>query len=389
MLRRLASVPVSAAARNVSSAKPAHVPQDRSLAMLRPADSVSRVASKSRKIDLPYTTPEEMLEVVMANLPNFDMKGLADEGKAYRCSPLNTACAKAVKLPQLPSKLGAAHLIESFQQMDLSGLVTKRVKPTAVFDFDNTLARGEVFFDFSQKLMQANAFPAANAERCAKLLERATLGGVKASSLAHLSTGEVVTKSNEMAHAGELSLGAAFYIYLCALTGMKMSTLTALAEDLFVNGVNGRAPYKTNVFDGAPEIVGTLKSKGVTSHIVTMGLAFIPRAGAKYVGIEAKNVHGYELEVHDGVVTGRAVDVRSFGKHRICDAKVPSRPLFSFGDSFDTDTPLLQRATVAAFVVDPNKAMREFMAAHPTDYTWLTFSHTAPEKSPDLLGGTQ
>lgn len=342
-----------------------------SVPALRPPVAAPRVTQK--RTELPFHTPEAMLEVVMAGKPNFDLVAMADSGKAYRESLHNTASAAAINLPKLSGTLHVEQLIGALGQVKLDALQASGKRPTAAFDFDGTLARGEIFFDFSKLLAKADAFPATNAQRCARLVERATEGAVTAASLAHLTTGEVVAHANALAHRGELSLGAAFYVYVAAMTGMKMTTLTALANKLFSEGVDG-VPYKDKAFDGSHELVAKMKSLGIEPHIVTMGLAFIPRAGARHWGIEPKNVHGFELEVVDGLVTGRAVDVRSLGKHRLCDAKVPCRPLMCFGDSFDSDTPLLQRASALAVVVDPNKAMCAFMDQHKPDYVRLTYS---------------
>jgi hypothetical protein len=52
---------------------------------------------------------------------------------------------------------------------------------------------------------------------------------------------------------------------------------------------------------------------------------------------------------------------------------VSPKPLFVSGDSVGSDTPMLARATVAAFAVDPDKDFLDHIKKNNADVTVLTY----------------
>jgi phosphoserine phosphatase len=254
------------------------------------------------------------------------------------------------------------------------------VTPTAVFDFDNTIIGGDVFFDFVVLLLLRAELPPTNAQRVARLFEKLTEGAVPASSLAGSTTNQIVSKALGMVKDGKLSLSNCFFLVIGALTGVRESVVTDVARELFVVGLPGQPPYATKFFNhdkpeaSAETLIRTLINRGVAPHIITLGLPTVAREGAKLIGVPPNHVHGFELEVIDGIITGRAVNARLIGKHIVTDRLVSRYPLFCFGDAVGSDTPMLARATVRGFAVNPDAEFKAHIAKNHADLTGLAFT---------------
>ncbi len=316
-----------------------------------------------------------MLTAHLAGRPVFDLAGMTDAGTRLRRSGVGPGTTASIGFEAPARKLSAPELVEALRRIDVGPLVRARIKPTAVFDFDNTLAAGDVLGDFVEVALAMAKFPDANAPGLASILARGT--GQRESDFGGKSSNAIMELAATKVHAGELPPPVFFFMVLAAMRGMPVTQLDACAEHLFAHGAPGKAPYATRFFGtpdaGSAAIVTTLRERGVEPHIITLGLAFVAKVGARYLGIKSEHVHGYELEVVDGRATGRAVDVKLYGKHLACDTYVSRSPLFVFGDSQSTDTPMLARATARAFVVDPKPEFHAFIAARGSDLTWLSY----------------
>ena len=353
-------------------------PAEQRAAPLRARDAllppVGRTAPR-RAPSLPFSTPEQMLAAHLAGKPAFDLSAMTDAGTRLRRSGFGPGTAAAIGFEAPAGKLSPAELVAALRRIDVGPLVRAGIKPTAVLDFDNTLAAGDVLTEFADALSAKAVFPDANADALADILARGT--AQKPSDFDGKSSNAIMELASRKFHEGELAPPVFFFMVLAAIRGMRIDELTAHAEQLFAHGAPGKPPYKTRFFDkdgaGSAAIAAALRERGVEPHIITLGLGFVAKVGARYLGIKAEHVHGYELEVIDGRITGRAVDVKLYGKHVACDTYVSRVPLFAFGDSKSTDTPMLARATARAFVVDPKPEFHDFIAERGADLTWLSY----------------
>jgi phosphoserine phosphatase len=320
------------------------------------------VSSASRVGGLPFSTPEQMYEAQQAGLPRFDIEAMTRAGTLRRANNHGVTSAASIGF-HLPSRVvGPSQLITAVKRIDVSRVTAAGIKPCAVFDFDNTLIGGDVFHDFVTLLIQRVDLPNANAERIAKLFVK--MAKVDPALLKNAGTNDITARPMTMVTAEKLSLSNAFFMVVGALAGVPEAKATAVAEELFHKGVNGKPPYKTKFFnhgrpDSAEALVKAFASVGVTSHIITLGIPTVARVGAQLIGVPPEHVHGFELEVIDGIITGRAVDARLVGKHIVCERLITPQPLFNFGDSVNSDTPMLSRSMAAGVAVDPDKAFDE------------------------------
>lgn len=342
-------------------------------------EALSPTQSARRAGGLPFSTPEQMIAASRSGLPRFDIPAMTRAGKRTRANNRGPTSATSVGFFMPHDKVTSRQLITAIKHIDVQNVRRANIKPTAVFDFDNTIIGGDVFRDFVALLLKRAALPQQNAPRVASLLASVANGKIDARALASDSTNAIVARALRMVDDDTLSLSDAFFVVIGALAGVHESKLTAVAEELFTQGFEGKPPYRTKFFNhgklgsSAEVLIRTLKSRGVESHIITLGIPTVARAGARHVGIAPENVHGFELEVIHGVCTGRAVDARVIGKHRVAETLVSRRPLFCFGDSLNSDTPMLSVATVRAFAVEPGQEFKDHIKHMHADVTALTY----------------
>lgn len=337
------------------------------------------VTSARRVSGLPFSTPEEMIAASRSGLPRFDILAMTRSGTLNRARNRGPTSAASTHFFLPHPKVTSQQLIAVIKNMDVTNVRRANITPTAIFDFDNTIIGGDVFHDFVALLVKRTELPQQNAKRVANLLVSVANGKVDARSLAGASTNDIVSRALRMVEDDTLSLSDAFFVVIGSLAGVHETKLSAVAEELFTKGFEGKPPYRTKFFNhgklgsSAEKLISTLKHKGIEPHIITLGIPTVARAGARHVGIKPENVHGFELEVVGGVCTGRAVDARVIGKHRVAEKLVSTRPLFCFGDSLNSDTPMLSIATVRAFAVDPSQDFRDQIKRTNSDVTPLTY----------------
>ncbi|MBC8044855.1 MAG: phosphoserine phosphatase SerB, partial [Rhizobacter sp.] len=106
--------------------------------------------------------------------------------------------------------------------------------------------------------------------------------------------GEAVSKITEAAMRGELDFKASFTERLATLKGLPESVVEEIAN---------RIP----LMDGAERLVRTLKQYGYKTVILSGGFTYFGKRLQEKLGID--EVHANELEIVDGVVTGRVAGV--------------------------------------------------------------------------------
>lgn len=255
----------------------------------------------------------------------------------------------------LPSTgtLTSSELVARLDSLDVGPLRAAGIPPIAVFDFDNTLMRGDVLFDFIELVLAQKVLPQSTA---AKL--RATYEG-------HLR--------------GDID-GATFFLDTAAsLRGVSDVKLHALVEELYERGAPGRGPYTQRALGHGTslatsrELIAKLEEKGVRCYIITAGLTILARAGARVLGVSPANVYGGDLGFRGRFCTGQTTDVAQLGKDTLVRRDIGVPPLFAFGDSAHTDAPMLPLALVRGFMVDPPRAFIEHTARHGHTHLTLTY----------------
>lgn len=136
--------------------------------------------------------------------------------------------------------------------------VFRRNRRLFAFDMDSTLIRGEV------------------------IDELAKLAGV----------GEDVARITEAAMRGELLFDESFTRRVALLKGLSAESVNSLLDTI-------------PLAEGAERLIRTLKALGYKTAILSGGFNFFARSLQQRLGIDY--VHSNELEIADGVVTGRVI----------------------------------------------------------------------------------
>ncbi|MCR9278088.1 MAG: phosphoserine phosphatase SerB [Pseudomonadaceae bacterium] len=108
----------------------------------------------------------------------------------------------------------------------------------------------------------------------------------------HHGVGDEVSQITERAMAGELDFQQSFRARASLLRGLPASALAQVAMDVRLN-------------DGADRLIESLKHFGYKTAIISGGIHRVGAALAAQLGIDY--VYANELEVDDGVLTGRVV----------------------------------------------------------------------------------
>lgn len=286
------------------------------------------------------------------------------------------------------NKVRSHDLIAAMEKLDVRDLRAAGIAPVAVFDFDKTLMADDVFVEFTELAAAQAAFSEEGNPGVVDLLVDLGIGGMTREQLAARSVNDNVTFAIELAaarHNGapadqSISNSELFFIVAAAMKGMLKSRAVELARELYEVGAPGRAPYKTHVFDpssgpddSAADLVDILQLRGVECYIVTAGMTFLAREGARYLGIPASNVCGGDVETKDGRFTGRIVDVHQIGKQVLVRKNIGTPPLFAFGDTASTDGPMLEMALAPGFMVDPRQKFLDMVRREGLDFITLTY----------------
>jgi phosphoserine phosphatase len=290
--------------------------------------------------------------------------------RAVLGSPQSAAAAAAIGFDRARVELCGASLSSALRRIDVEPLKRAGVQPIAVFDFDNTLMRGDVLEVFLRMLLAERALdPLARAPliRFAR-----TLGGIPATRPED-DQHVLLRRCLDRIHRGGIPPNVGWQVAIAAFTGMPFTRAQAMARRLFASGCAGEGPYRSRTFAQSTAILGALRSRGVEPFIVTAGCAFLARAGAAHLGIGPHRVFGAELEVDpQGRCTGRAPDIAMVGKDRVVSRAIGVPPLFVFGDSLRMDGPMMHLALIQSFMVNPKDEFVGAMRDAGRDYCSLS-----------------
>lgn len=286
------------------------------------------------------------------------------------------------------NKIRSHNLVTAMEKLDVRDLRAAGVAPVAVFDFDKTLMADDVFVEFTELAVAQRAFVEDGNPGVVDLLvdlgvvdlSREQLLARSVNDNVAVAVGLAAARQTGAAADASISNSELFFVVTAAMKGMRRNRAVGLAQELYEKGAPGRAPYKTHVFDPTPgpadsaaDLVDVLQRRGVECYIVTAGLTFLARQGARYLGIPEGNVSGGDLEMKDNRFTGRVVDVHQVGKQSLVRDNVGTAPLFAFGDTALTDGPMLKMALTPGFMVDPRQKFLDMVRREGLDFITLTY----------------
>ena len=174
------------------------------------------------------------------------------------------ACVEFIARGPVPSKESLrAELMELGSNLDADiayqeDNIYRRNRRLVVFDMDSTLIQEEVIDELAKR------------------------AGV----------GEKVSKITEAAMRGEVDFKESLKQRVASLEGLSESVMLDIARDLNLN-------------EGAGRLLSTLRKLGFKTAILSGGFTFFGRYISKQLDIDY--VHANELEIVDGVLTGRVI----------------------------------------------------------------------------------
>ncbi|HZB88282.1 MAG TPA: phosphoserine phosphatase SerB [Terracidiphilus sp.] len=181
----------------------------------------------------------------------------ANASPSYACVELNLSGAEPEEAAMRAEFLAAAQYLSidiAFQRES----IFRRNRRLFAFDMDSTLIQGEV------------------------IDELAKMAGV----------GQQVAKITEAAMRGELDFDSSFTRRVGLLKGLPAERVHSLLNTI-------------PLADGAERLLATLKLLGYHTVILSGGFNFFARSLQQRLGID--EIHANELEIVDGVVTGRVL----------------------------------------------------------------------------------
>ena len=268
--------------------------------------------------------------------------------------------------------LAASDVLAGVRALDTSKLRAAGVPLVATFDYDDTLAHGDVFIPAMTALAARKQFdPAGDAALRAalaksnvpaELIERGDVND-RAALLAKL----IVPAGAPVPVPGAtpIAIPDAFFAFGAGMRGMDAASATRTMADVFANGAPeaGIAPLRTELFDGpaaadsAREMVDAVRDAGMDPWIVSWGYDFIAKVAAPYAGVKPERVLGSEMAVGaDGKFTGMRTEQSTPKSLMIRDA-IGVPPVVAFGNS-SSDLPMLDATAGPTFLVRPEAQPR-------------------------------
>ncbi len=274
----------------------------------------------------------------------------------------SAAAAINLKLPA-NDEITSRQLISALEEIDVSALKDSGVPAIAVFDFDNTLMRGDIFLSFSAYVAKERGYPPTSRAAVARELAKRAGDNLSKVELRRLDTNSMVERAFALKEMGKLKTSDVHFVCCAALRDLPVSRAHKLAQQMFELGAK---PYKNNAFDpsdgpgdSARDIITTLRNRGVEVYVLSAGLTFLVELGSAFFGIDPEHVFAADAEMRNGVFTGTVPDVFGIGKDTMVRNLIGCPPLFAFGDSPVTDILMMQQSLVRGFMIEPSA---EFVA---------------------------
>jgi phosphoserine phosphatase len=155
-----------------------------------------------------------------------------------------------------------------------------------------------------------------------------------------------------------------FYNIVAMMRGMTIAQAEAAAREVYSHGVGRYPPWRTRSFadkDGCSMrmLIARMKERGIEVYLLSATLDVLAREGGRVLGIPPERVLGSLLEVRDGKYTGQVRDSTYNAKGAIVRQWLSAPPLVAFGDSPNSDFPMLLEVAGASFMVNPRPEFLE------------------------------
>ena len=260
-----------------------------------------------------------------------------------------------------------SRVCESFEAMDAEVLVTRGLRPAAIFDLDNTLWSGQAIDPFLAALIELDLVP----PRSNHVL-RGVLRGVEgvdaelvesnpASENARLLLEH--SRSGDLAEAARIDRKNQFYAVAAMMAGLRPEQANRAARHFLHEGTSFYPPWTGQIFAseggcGMREIMTTLREQGVDIYLVSAGLEPIVEAAGDFLGVSASHRRGSPMEVREGLYTGQVESLYS-SKQSVVRELLGGAALLGFGDSAASDFEFMADVAGPVFMINPNA---EFLA---------------------------
>lgn len=291
--------------------------------------------------------------------------------------------AAPLTLPR--GELGPRDAAAAIRKLSTAGFAQHGARPVAVFDYDGTSARGDVFVPAMRAMAHHGLFQEAAQEPLRAALARTsadppTIAHNDANANAALLAGLITPEGT----ASTVSIKDGFFAFADALAGVDVARATSAVRAAVADGVPelGIPPLRGEVNDDSPgpgdsvvDVVAALQHSGIEPWIVTYGFEFIARELAPTLGIDPAHVTGSRAPSRDGAFVGGVESTRP--KWQMVRDDVGGVPLLAFGDSA-SDLSMIDQAVAHGFIVNPvTDGMREAVSERPGRVSALRYGGTS------------
>ena len=260
-----------------------------------------------------------------------------------------------------------ARVCQSLGAMDSEALAADGLRPSAIFDLDNTLWSGQAIDPFLAALIELDMIP----PRSNPVL-RGILRGVEGVDAEALEANPASKNARLLLeHSRDSDLPATarvdrknqFYAVAAVMAGLSPEQANRAARHFLHEGTSLYPPWTGQVFAsedgcGMTEIMATLRERGVDIYLVSAGLDPIVAASGDFLGVPASHRRGSPMEVREGVYTGQVESLYS-AKQSVVRELLGGPALLGFGDSAASDFEFMADVAGPVFMINPNA---EFLA---------------------------
>lgn len=293
--------------------------------------------AKEASPELPLTTP--VFALFRSGLPNFD-----------------------------PDQMSPQAVCAGLSNFDFGPYDRANIKPTAVFDLDGTIWDGNVMDPFLARLIEGRYLSSQANNRLRDVLK--TLPDVATDKVDAADVFEnarlllALWTSPKVAEKSRPSAKDVFQITVELMAGLPLDKAQSIAHDVFNTASQGFEPYSEYFFDDethacpAPRLIEILQKRGVDVYLLSATPDLLAMEAAKILKVPLDHVLGSVLETQNGHYTGRVLASTYSIKGAIARQWLKAPPVFSFGDSPDSDFSMFQETMGVAFMLNPRPAMQ-------------------------------
>jgi phosphoserine phosphatase len=329
----------------------------------------SHVVATEGELDVSRTPPERLAELAIESRWLAAQAKLAAHGASGVLDGLGlSGLLSSAVVGYNAEAMTPAAVCAAIDQLDTTAFVRSGLQPTAIFDLDSTVWRGDVS-DAFLGLLAERGIPRSEAnpglQAFLKTLPGVDPGEVDARAVSdnvkllfHRRTAADVPEDHRV------SAKDGFFQLVAMLKGLPEATVHDAARAVFEEGSSKYPPWRDQVFAdqngcGMRQVLQRLAARGVHVHFLSATLDVLAHHGADLLGVPRTRVLGSVLEVVNGHYTGKVVKSTYHTKGPLTRQLLSAPPLLAFGDSPRSDVPMLLEAVGAAFMVNPRPSLLE------------------------------